>query len=384
MGARTVGGPAALRLALVVTALAGCAGSVRLERPVSAVASPVAVLRPAWERRLASPEFMSYKPQEWSTATFGRAGVVYVGSSSQRMEALRPSDGRLLWVVHTGAAVASEPLYHVASDTLFFGADDGHMYAVHGRTGRIIWKHATQGTVNPRPAYSDGLLLFSTSAGRVYALDARSGKWRWQYDRELPEGFTIHGYSGVRVAGKRAYVGFPDGVLVCLSAGTGEVVWSRPLREEGAQFVDVDATPHLAGGHLLAASHSGGVYALDPDSGAVRWNYPITGAAGLEVAGGRVFVTAPREGLLALDLSGRRLWRQALAEGVPSAPVARGEHVFVSTTERGLYVASARSGRLLQVFDPGTGISARAAVGDRMLAVVGNSGSLFAFWLGRK
>lgn len=373
----------ALLPALLPLLVAGCAGTYRLDAtPAQTSVTPQQVLAPLWRRAMVERGFMAYKPQEWAAASFNReAGLVYVGSSAGRMEALRASDGHPVWRVYTEGPVASEPLYVPSTGTLYFGADDGKIYAVDAETGAVRWRYTTQGTINPRPVLHQGMLLFTSSEGRIYALDAGSGKWRWQYDRQAPEGFTIHGYSGVAVLGDKAYAGFSDGVLAALKAGTGEVLWTRNLAGDATQFVDVDATPQVIDGQLVTACHATGVYALDPENGSVRWHYPVEGAAQLTVHRGRIYFGAPRVGVVALDPRGQKIWRQAMPEGVPTRPVLAGPYLFVSTTERGLYVASARTGKLLQVFDPGEGISAPATANAGMLTVLGNGGTLFAFQL---
>ena len=41
---------------------------------------------------------------------------------------------------------------------------------------------------------ADEVLYFTSGENRVYAVDSHKGAWKWQYDRESPEGFTIRGY----------------------------------------------------------------------------------------------------------------------------------------------------------------------------------------------
>ena len=61
-------------------------------------------------------------------------------------------------------------------------------------------------------------LVYAASASdHLVALDPATGKWRWQYEREMPEGFTIHGYAGPRLHGNELLAGFADGLLATKS-----------------------------------------------------------------------------------------------------------------------------------------------------------------------
>jgi outer membrane protein assembly factor BamB len=361
--------------------LAGCAGAYRLDdrHPLDTPAEDVLQLR--WHRQLARRGVFDYRPQEWASAAVTSDGLLFVGSSARRFVAL-DGNGRLRWALRTEGAVSSRPLVLPQWGLVCFGADDGKLYAVETATGKVRWTYATQGTISNVPVLAEETLLFTSSEDRIYAVDAATGRWRWQYDREAPEGFTIQGHAGVAVRGQRAYAGFSDGVLVALRASTGEVVWTRRLAEDKPRFVDVDATPVIAGDLLLTASYASGVYAIAIDNGSVHWHFPVEGVSALAVApSGMIFASAAEVGLVALDQRGREIWRQAMPRGVPSAPVITGEYLVVTGTETGLHVASARTGRLLQLFDPGQGISAPPTAAGGMLYVLSNVGRLFAFAL---
>lgn len=358
--------------------LGGCAGAYRADETPSEFHAAEQVLRPLWTRTLAHQGLLSYKPQEWATAAISARGTIYVGSSAQRLLAFR-RDGRLLWKRRVGGAISSQPLVHEGSGTLYFGADDGHMYAVDLRTGKQRWSYRTEGTIAHAPAYSEGVLLFTSSENRIYGLDAASGKWRWQYDRERPEGFTIHGFSGVMVHGTLAYTGFSDGMVVALKPATGELAWTRSVADEAAAFVDADATPVMLEGHLLCAGYATGVYALTPDSGSIQWRFTTQGVTAIAAGRGQVYAAAPKTGIVALSAEGQEQWRQAISRGVPSQPVASGDHVLVSASEAGVYVASARTGRLLQYVKPSQGVTATTAVGAGLVVLLSNHGRLYVF-----
>ena len=130
-------------------------------------------------------------------------------------------------------------------------------------SGAIRWSYRGKGAIERRPELGGDAIYVTSATDRVVALEPRSGRLLWQYERESPEGFTIHGHAGPRLHHGLVYTGFSDGYLVALNAGTGDLVWARSLATASEQYVDVDATPALFGEDLLlASSYSGGLYAL--------------------------------------------------------------------------------------------------------------------------
>jgi len=371
------------RLPLVVLwclacCLPACARNYRLDDSLSVSDAPADVFRLVWQKKLVRRSLLDFRPQEWATAAIDDGGRLYVGSSAGVFWAF-DADGRTIWSHKALGSISSRPTVDGSTHTVYFGADDGRIYALDSRSGARRWTYATQGTVNTPPVLSEGFVLFTTSEGRIYALDADSGKWRWQYDRELPEGFTIQGHAGVAVKQSTAFTGFADGTLVGLRVFSGDVVWTRNLGGGKKQFVDVDATPVVVGDMLVTSSYARGVHAISTDTGSIRWQYPVEGASAVTVDRGRIFFTAPEVGVVALDLAGHLAWRQAVPKGVPSVPVARGPYLFITGTETGLFAVDAASGRLLQYFDPGHGISAAPAVGAGYLTALTNQGQLYLF-----
>ncbi|MCK5797996.1 MAG: PQQ-binding-like beta-propeller repeat protein [Deltaproteobacteria bacterium] len=381
--------PRLVFFSVVTAALSvGCAGNYRLERGSSeGYDAPREVLHLRWQRRLVHHKLLTYRPQEWASATFvssanGEGGVeegtLFIGSSEKHFDAYS-RDGKRLWSLPTGGAVSSIPWFNPHNKWVYFGCDDGKLYAVDSETGKIRWSYATKGTIVHPPAYHDGLIVFTSSENRVYGLDAKTGRWRWQYDRALPEGFTIQGYAGVLSHGGVVYTGFGDGVFVALKATTGEVIWTKSLAGDKTRFVDIDTTPILAGGLVLTASYASGLYALDPKTGSVAWSFRQPAIAAVVASPDGLLVVAPRAGIVALDGDGHIRWRQAYRHGVPNTPLIVGPYVIVGGTESNLVVADARTGELLQQFASGAGISAPVARSGDTVAVLSNHGWLYVF-----
>lgn len=374
-------------------------GCLSLAQVRESFLAPGTSLSVAWRRQLTDPQLFGghddfmrdgkivkmstgidqgYKPQEFAgAASDGRR--VFVGSSHGMLYAVSAEDGSLLWRRPLSGPISSQPAFIAELDLLFVGDDDGALWALDPSTGKERWIYRAHGPIQSAPVYADGLIIFSSSENRVYGVDAMRGTWKWQYDREIPDGFTIRGQSGPLVAKGKVYVGFADGHLACLETRTGDVVWVRPLGGEGKHYVDVDSTPTLVDNVLYVSSVSGGVYALEPKDGSVRWRYEVDGAGSVSVRDGLAYFAAGKGGVYCLDLNGRLVWHQVLPNaGELSSPLTLPGWVVVSAADSGAYVADAQTGKLDQFLAPGMGMSGPPSTDGKNVYLVSNAGFLWA------
>lgn len=89
--------------------------------------------------------------------------------TSKHVYALNASDGSIQWARPTSGA-ESESSPAVADGRLYFGLDDGYIYALDAFNGDLIWKFKTDGPVRSSPAISDGLLFVGSDDGCLYAI----------------------------------------------------------------------------------------------------------------------------------------------------------------------------------------------------------------------
>ena len=325
-------------------------------------------------------------PQEFASAAV-YADTLYIGSARGWFYALRASNGQVRWRKLLGS-VSCAPL--VDRGMLYVGTNDGFVIALDAQTGEEKWRYQSRGPIGQTPSPAGDLIVFANEADQVVALDAISGKFKWQYKTETPEEYTLRGHAGVTVDGELLYTGFSNGTLVALRRDTGSVAWSTSLKADADRFMDVDATPIVREGVLYASSSSGGVYALDKTTGLVRWRLPFYDASmpsatgnvgGMTADDKALYVTVADLGVYALDLNGNILWRVgARGGGEPAEPVVFADMVVYSLASAGLFVAERRTGKTLEYFDPGDGVSAQPTItGDGRLFVMSNRGILYAF-----
>ncbi|MBN2718249.1 MAG: PQQ-binding-like beta-propeller repeat protein [Deltaproteobacteria bacterium] len=388
---------------LIFAASAGCAGASK-PGTVTQKSENIELLRFRWKKTLFSnipnfniPAFYEehdrFNPIETGAAAFDTdAHRLFVGAAIGGLYCLEIGSGDTVWRFNLDDPVGSTPYYDAARKTVYFGADDGYLYRVHSRSGRLIWKVDT-GAELRRNVHMHADTVFVVNADNtVLAIDPEGGEIIWRYRREPVEGFSSVGHADLKIAGASVLTGFSDGFVVSLDAGTGVVNWEMDLATDAVAeadaddvlLVDVDATPVVVDNIVVAASLAGGVYGLDLESGNVRWIRSdltkVTGAA--SSATEAYMVRAGRKGLVTLNPQNGHTHKEMLfGVGLKADPLPYDDVLLISDSEAGLYIVSAGTGRVLNLLDMDGGFFARPAQFAGYLLIMGNLSTLFSFAL---
>ena len=346
---------------------------------------PAGVAQMRWHTLIHAHPQTESLPEECATgALVGRHLVL--GSRGNAVVGVDVGTGAVAWSTRIPGGVDGDARFDRPRGQVYVGSDDGYLYAIEPERGAIRWSAKLKGGIERSPEITADSLYVATAADRVFAIDPSDGKTRWQYERDTPEGFTIHGNAAPRRQGDVVFAGFADGYLVALRAQSGELLWSRSLAAASDQFVDVDATPIIDGDKLYAASFSGGIYGLRAKDGELLWHTLVDGTSALTMGSENLYAVSAREGVAALSLQGNILWRQGLPDaGDLTMPAEIGPYLIFSGSREGLFIVERHTGKLLQVFDPARGMCAAPTVDveGRALYVLANSGALYAidlFW----
>ncbi|MBN1965416.1 MAG: serine/threonine-protein kinase [Anaerolineae bacterium] len=214
---------------------------------------------------------------------------VFVGGDDGTLYAARTNNGRIIWKYESGGPIRSRPWItdeliifgsgtgevtaldlggslkwrfrarlgisssiFVQNNVAYFGANDGHIYAVDAQTGYSIWRFRTQKPVwsTPTVAAKAKLLFAGSVDGNLYALDVDSGRERWRYNTENQ--IT----SSPAVDNDSVYFGGIDGMVYCLDTKKGDLRWSF---ETGGP---VPGSPFVNDNTVYIGSSDNYVYAL--------------------------------------------------------------------------------------------------------------------------
>ncbi|MFP3902827.1 MAG: PQQ-binding-like beta-propeller repeat protein, partial [Armatimonadota bacterium] len=69
-------------------------------------------------------------------------------------------------VYTAGGPIDSSPA--LAGDLVFFGCDDGDIYALSAATGKQVWSFTAGAPITASPAISDGKMIIGSTDGAIY------------------------------------------------------------------------------------------------------------------------------------------------------------------------------------------------------------------------
>ncbi|MBK8013639.1 MAG: PQQ-binding-like beta-propeller repeat protein [Deltaproteobacteria bacterium] len=345
-----------------------------------------AVFRIRAQVDLSNFELLKINAEEWSAPYIGIGNtVVYVATSSGRLQARSLSDNRVLWerrdLGTMGVSMTEE------DDLLVLGSGTD-LVSVELASGRERWRVPIGGRIGGRLAREGSLAILPVRPNGFVAVDLAQASVRWRIKRPTPSSMTVRGQASPTIDAERGqvYLGFSDGALVAVSLESGTKVWEAALGRTQDFFADVDAQPVLVDGGtaVLAASYNGGLFKLSPEDGAVVWRREdlkrITGL--VHIGSDRTIVVGAMGdgqvvGLRADD--GRVGWRYRLAEGSPTEPVDLGDdRVAVGASFGSLAILRGKTGRPLEVILPGSGLSVAPTWRAPNLTFMSNGGYFFS------
>jgi len=298
---------------------------------------------------------------------------------------------RVKWKFPTGDRIVSSPVWD--NKVLYFGGDDGNIYAVDSETGRQLWKRSTGGPTPCTPAVANGTVYATSYDGKFYALDAQTGAIKWKFATEGERRFEAKGIHGLQpknqtiadqfdvylsspvVANGAVYFGSGDGNLYALDATTGELKWKFKTGDV------IHASPAYADGVVFVGSWDSYFYAVDTATGKEKWRFHggedpmVHNQVGFQssaaVVDGVVYVGCRDSNMYALDAAtGKEKWKffNELSWVIVSPAVVDGKIIFGTSDSSLFHVVDAATGKsLLKQQDKAFMFSSPVVAGDVVL-----------------
>jgi outer membrane protein assembly factor BamB len=242
--------------------------------------------------------------------------------------ALSAKNGRTLWKKTLPSRSESSPL--VIDGIVFFGSEDGTVYALKAKNGARKWTFQTADAVYG-VSYANGRLFFGDKSGKVTAVNAENGKLIWQTQTNgarLGAGGIF--YSTPAIAFGRVFIGNADTKVYSFSARDGSLAWSQSTGHYVYGGPAVADVPGL-GPTVYIGSYDSKFYALDARSGAVRWSHDsggsISGAG--TIVGDIVYFSSFDAGTTGLDVKTGKV-RFRWPDGRYTPVISDGKRIYLT------------------------------------------------------
>ena len=313
-----------------------------------------------------------------------------------------PNPPHVQWTFHAKGQLISSPA--VDGATIYVGSTGGFLYAVDRAAGTERWKFETKSRIASSPAVANGLVYFGAYDSNFYAVDAATGKLKWKFQTGGERQFSAPHLHGLQPASQSmpdpwdcylsspavwngaVYFGSGDGNVYALDAQTGALKWKFKTGDV------VHASPAIADGTVFIGSWDSYFYALDAETGAERWRFKtgedaaVHNQQGIQssaaVVDGIVYFGCRDSHLYALDeKTGEKKWAYATGGTwvLNSPAVSQGKVYFAISYGGKLYAADAKTGSIAYFVDfKGWPVYSSPAIARKMLYVGSTAGTMSA------
>lgn len=275
---------------------------------------------------------------------------VYFGADNGAMWALHQKDGSVAWKFQTfpGAGrkrILSSPALH--EGTLFFGSYDGNFYALDARTGAKRWIYFDADWVGSSPCVAQDLGLVFVGLefglwnkhGGLVALDVRTGEKKWWYQVDT------HVHSSPAYSKKRnmVVVGSMNGDVFAFRADTGRLLWQykESMDVKGGLAFDEEH------GLVIFGSWDMAIHFLDAETGTPVRSLPTYKQiySNPVVRDGRLYMGLLDKRIVCVDTkSAELIWQHQTQSRVFATPVLLGSSLYCGSNDGRLYELDAKTG----------------------------------------
>ena len=319
----------------------------------------------------------SVNPSTKVPAPKNRDWPIYRGDSSLTgyTETELPDSLKLKWVFKTDDAIKSSPI--IVDGKVFVGSADSYFYALEASSGKLLWKHQTDGKIlgaaNGVSLPKENLtkIFVGSYDSKLYCFNSKNGKVLWSYET----GSYIHGAPAINRA--QVVFGGCDATLHALSAANGQKITAIPT---GAYIASSVA---LSGAHAYVGNYGNQFLCADIQTGKTVWMYenggfPFFSSAAIEKT--RVVVGSRDKRLHCLAREDGKLFWTFLTRGeVDSSPIICQDKIIFGSNDGRLYMVKLSDGKEIWSYEIGQAITSSPAIAEGMVVVGSDDGSLYAF-----
>ncbi len=275
----------------------------------------------------------------------GAAGTLYFGDNNGYIYALDAVSARIKWKFQTDGAIVATPT--VYKNTLIAGSSDSYVYAIDTAKGKLIWKTFVGSGVTEPPCVANDKIY--VGGFEFYALDARTGKEIWNAGTRGPISITVSGDKAFVTDGSLYYS------ILVYNASTGEQIPIKSVSYLGL------SNPAVANGRVYTQGAESLLQAYSVSTLDTLWTYFLPHVIGNPVSSaptinnGIVYFcgygqNAGEVGIYALDaITGTRKWY--VPNTYQRAPLVQNGSIWVTNANRdAIFILDAQSGQQKATF----------------------------------
>jgi outer membrane protein assembly factor BamB len=189
--------------------------------------------------------------------------AIYVSAMYDHIDKYEFESGERIWTFKTDDQHRSSP--SLGGDVVVAGCDNGVIYALAARTGKLSWKIETGASVVATPVIFENKVMVGSNDSTFYALNLADGVTLWTFSASTPL------FQTAATDGKLVLFGGSDGHFFCLNADDGKELWRFRAGSS------VSTTPIIAGDAVYFGSLDRHYYGLSLESGALLWKFETRG-----------------------------------------------------------------------------------------------------------
>ena len=243
----------------------------------------------------------------------------------------------------------------VDDSCLYFGSGNGEFWALDQANGQPKWCYSINSSerreIRSSPALFKGSVYFGSRGGNVHCLAAETGNEQWRFSGAD----SVDSSPAIAPELGRVFIGLNHalpgrrGSVAALKLDTGQKLW------EFATKGCVSGSPAYDSGMRLLAcgTENGELLLFDPETPKLLWQSQTKGgilASAVFDQGNNSIIIGTAEGFV-YNISveaGETKWLVKTYDAIRSTPLIVGNHVFVTSTDKNLYIIRLETGGIIR------------------------------------
>ena len=278
-------------------------------------------------------------------------GKVYFINSEGYLASLNVESGKLEWSKDTNDIVSGG--VDVNFKTITYGTLDGDLVALDYKDGKELWRSQASSEILTPPTTDGNMLIAQTGDGRIAGYGFKSGEQQWFHQTTLPR-LTLRGTSRPYISQGFIFAGFANGKIAMIYPDSGAIRFEIPVtinegKSELERIIDIDGQSLITNDLLIAASYQGNITAINLREGRPAWQEDISTIRDLTANGNRVMAVDEKDTIKAFGVAtGAILWEQDdLKLRKLTSPVSIKNFIAVGDLEGYVHLLDAKNGDFL-------------------------------------